>query len=60
MDSKDEYAILDRARLLLAPLAMEKEAVLDKYFNDITVHRIESEEEGSSKIDDKPMLWKKV
>jgi hypothetical protein len=40
------------------PLAMERESVLDRYFDDITVERIESEEEGWSRIKDRPMLWK--
>jgi hypothetical protein len=41
------------------PLAMERESVLDLYFNDITVKPIESEEEGWNTIDDKPRLWSK-
>jgi hypothetical protein len=41
------------------PLAMERESVLDLYFNDITVEPIESEEEGWNTIDDKPRLWSK-
>jgi hypothetical protein len=39
------------------PLAMEREGVLERYFNDITVERIESEEEGWNRINDKPRLW---
>jgi hypothetical protein len=41
------------------PLAMERENVLDRYFNDITVERIESEEEGWNMVHDKPRLWSK-
>jgi hypothetical protein len=34
------------------PLAMERESVLDRYFDDITV-----DQEGWNKIQDKPLLW---
>jgi hypothetical protein len=37
---------------------MERESVLDRYFNNITVERVESEEEGWNRINDKPMLWR--
>ena len=40
------------------PLAMERRSVLDRYFEDITVERIESQEEGWSRIKDRPMFWK--
>jgi hypothetical protein len=40
------------------PLAMERKSVLDRYFEDITVERIESQEEGWNKIKDRPMLWR--
>jgi hypothetical protein len=40
------------------PLAMERRSVLDRYFDDIRVERIESEEEGWNRIKDRPMLWK--
>jgi len=39
------------------PLAMERKAVLDRYFDDITVESISSEEEGWNMIGDKPQLW---
>jgi hypothetical protein len=38
------------------PLAMEREAVLDRYFDVITVEKVRAEE-GWKTIDDKPMLW---
>lgn len=41
------------------PLAMERESVLDQYFNDIAVLCVESEEEGWNRIKDKPSLWNK-
>jgi hypothetical protein len=40
-------------------LAMERESVLDQYFNDIGVLCVESEEEGWNRIRDKPNLWNK-
>jgi hypothetical protein len=40
------------------PLAMERESVLDQYFSDITVERVESEEERWDRIQYKPRLWK--
>ena len=39
------------------PLAMERESVLDRYFDDVTVERVKSEEDGWNKIQDKPLLW---
>ena len=41
------------------PLAMEREAVLDRYFNDITVEKVKSENEAWSRLKDKPRLWSK-
>jgi hypothetical protein len=41
------------------PLAMERESVLDQYFNDIQVSQVKSEEEGWNMIKDKPGLWDK-
>jgi hypothetical protein len=40
------------------PLAMERKSVLDRYFEDLTVERIESQEDGWNRIKDRPMLWK--
>lgn len=40
------------------PLAMEREAVLDEYFSDLTVvHEDVNESEGWSRIEDLPRLW---
>jgi hypothetical protein len=39
------------------PLAMERDSVLDRYFDDITVERVSSEEDGWKSLDDKPLLW---
>ncbi len=39
------------------PLAMERASVLDRYFDDISVEPVESDEQGWNKIRDKPALW---
>ncbi len=44
----------------LPPLAMEREAVLDKYFDDITVEKVSSEEEGWNMIGEKHQLWTEI
>jgi hypothetical protein len=59
MDNKDGYATWVEEDYCSPPLAMEREAVLDRYFSDITVDRVESEVEGWNKINDQSMLWKK-
>jgi hypothetical protein len=38
---------------------MERESVLDRYFDDITVDRVKSEGEGWNRISNKPYLWNK-
>jgi hypothetical protein len=37
---------------------MERRSVLDRYFDEITVEQVESDEEGWNRIKDRPMLWK--
>ena len=54
----DGYAYWVEEDYCSPPLAMERESVLDRYFDEITVERIESEEEGWNRINDRPMLWK--
>src|SRR5215217_9451079 len=60
MDPKDGYALWIEEDYCSPPLAMERESVLDRYFNDIIVERLEleEEEEGWSRINDKPRLWR--
>jgi hypothetical protein len=48
---------VDRGRLLFTTLAMEREAVLNRYFDYITVEKVRSEEEGWKMLGDKQMLW---
>jgi len=38
-------------------LAMDKDSVLDRHFDDITVERVSSKEQGWKTLDDKPLLW---
>ena len=52
-----DYALWIEEDYCSPPLAMERESVLDRYFNDISVERVESEEEAWSTINDKPRLW---
>ncbi len=52
-----DYALWIEEDYCSPPLAMEREGVLDRYFNDISVEHVESEEEAWSTINDKPRLW---
>ena len=52
-----DYALWVEEDYCSPPLAMERESVLDQYFNDIDIQRVESEEETWNKINDKPLLW---
>jgi hypothetical protein len=58
-DENRDYALWVEEDYCSPPLAMEREGVLDRYFNDISVERVESEEEAWSSINDKPQLWAK-
>jgi hypothetical protein len=54
-----DYALWVEEDYCSPPLAMERESVLDQYFNDIAVLRVESEDEAWNKINHKPSLWNK-
>jgi hypothetical protein len=54
-----DYALWIEEDYCSPPLAMERESVLDQYFSDIAVVRVESEDEAWSTINDKPRLWNK-
>jgi hypothetical protein len=43
IDNKDGYVLWVEEDYCSPPLAMERESVLDRYFDNITVDRIESE-----------------
>src|SRR6476659_9122343 len=59
-DTNNRYAMWVEEDYCSPPLAMERERVLDRYFDDITVERISSEEDGWKSIDNKPLLWRTV
>ena len=54
---KRDYALWIEEDYCSPPLVMERESVLDRYFNDISVERVESEEEAWDTINDRPKLW---
>lgn len=56
---RPDYALWVEEDYCSTPFAMERESVLDQYFNDIAVLRVESEGEGWNMIKDKPSLWNK-
>ena len=56
-DTNNIYAMWIEEDYCSPPLAMERESVLDKYFDDVTVYQVRSEDEGWIKIQDKPLLW---
>ncbi len=56
-DTSNSYAMWVEEDYCSPPLAMERESVLDRYFDDITVDQVRSEDEGWNKIQDKPLLW---
>ena len=59
IDPKDGYALWIEEDYCTPPLAMERESVLDRYFDDITVQLIASEKEGQDRIANIPRLWTK-
>jgi hypothetical protein len=52
----DGSAIWEEEDYCRPPLAMERAAVLDTYFTDLSVERVE-EDTGWAKIDGLPRLW---
>jgi hypothetical protein len=59
IDPKDGYAVWIEEDYCSPPLAMERESVLDRYFDNITVQLIASEKEGLDRIANNPRLWSK-
>lgn len=53
-----DHAVWVEEDYCLPPLAMERASVLDRYFDDITVETVDSEQEGWERIENKPRLWK--
>ena len=59
IDKEDGYALWVEEDYCSPPLAMERESVLNRYFNDITVEHVESEQEGLSRINNMPRIWRR-
>ena len=59
IDPKDGSALWIEEDYCTPPLAMERESVLDRYFDDITFQLIASEKEGLDRIANNPRLWNK-
>ena len=59
VDSKHggDYAYWVEEDYCSPPLAMERKSVLDRYFEDISVERIDSREEGHNLIKARSSLW---
>ena len=51
IDKGSNYALWVEEDYCLPPLAMERESVLDRYFEDISVEQVDSEEDGWNRID---------
>lgn len=52
----DGYAVWEELDYCNPPLAMEREAVLDIFFSDLSVKNV-NEGEGWSEIEELPRLW---
>lgn len=52
----DGWIVWEEEDYCRPPLAMEREAVLDTYFTDLSVERVEAEQ-GWRQIDQLPALW---
>lgn len=50
---------MGRGRLFFSAIGYGKgkKVVLDRYFDDITVERVDIEDDGWKKIEDNPLLW---
>ena len=59
-DPEDGYALWIEEDYCTPPLAMERESVLDRYFDDITVQLIASEKEGFDRIAQFSGLWNRI
>ena len=56
-NNKDGYAYWVEEDYCSPPLAIEREAVLDKYFDDISVEKVDEAQRGWERIRSKPLLW---
>ena len=58
-DTNNSYATWIEEDCAL-PLAMDRESVLDRYFDDIIVERVSSKEQGGKTLDDKAFTLESV
>lgn len=58
-DPETGEAVWEEEDYCSPPLAMERDAVLDDYFEDISVERV-NQGEGWDRIDDLPSLWRET
>jgi hypothetical protein len=57
MDDNNGYAYWVEEDYCSPAFAMEREAVLDKYFDDIIVEKVKEPRRGWERIRGKPLLW---
>jgi hypothetical protein len=55
--TNDSYAYWVEEDYCSPPSAMERASVLDRYFDDISVDPVDSEEQGWNRIKGKPRIW---
>jgi hypothetical protein len=53
----DPYAYWVEEDYCSPPLAMERASVLDRYFDEISVDPVDSEDQCWNRIKDKPRIW---
>jgi hypothetical protein len=56
-DNSSNYVMWLEQDYCSPPLAMERESVLERYFEDIIVERVSSQKVGWKSLDDMPMVW---
>jgi hypothetical protein len=57
IDRGERYAYWIEQDYRSPPLAMERKAILDQYFDDIGVEKVKEGQMGWEMINDKPPLW---
>lgn len=58
-DPETDEAVWEEEDYCSPPLAMERDAVLDDYFDDISVEQVDRDE-GWDRIDALPSLWRET
>jgi hypothetical protein len=57
MDDNDGYSCWVEEMYCSPPLAMERETVSDKDFDDVSVEKVKETRRGWERIRGKPLLW---